>query len=272
VTSLLVGLNRGPVAGWSSPIVLGAFALSPLLLWAFVRWEQRTPSPLVRIDYFRRRNVAAPVATQFATNFAYMGGFILTPFLLSEVFGYGETHIGLLSIARPALFAISGPMCAVVARRVGERHAAMFGAAGLVASMIILGSLGGGSSDLLVVFALGLSGIGMGISSPAMNATVANAVDPEDLGVASAASQLMAQIGTVAGIQIMQTVQVAREGADGLVGSYHVAYLVGAVVAGLGIVTSSFVRRSEAPAAEAELDDEAPDELPALVGAASGVR
>jgi hypothetical protein len=44
--------------------------------------------------------------------------------------------------------------------------------------MVILASLGGSSSDLLVVLALGLSGIGMGISTPAMNATVANAVDP----------------------------------------------------------------------------------------------
>ena len=267
VTSLLLGLNRGPVLGWASPVVLGAFALCPVLLWAFVRREQRTDSPLVRIDYFRRRNVAAPVATQFATNFAYMGGFILTPFLLSEVFGYGETRIGLLSIARPALFAISGPMSAVVTRRVGERRAAMSGAAVIMASMVILASLGGSSSDLLVVLALGLSGIGMGISTPAMNATVANAVDPEDLGVASAASQLMAQIGTVAGIQIMQTVQVAREGADGLAASYHEAYLVGAVVAGLGILTSSFVRRSHEPSVDAGYEREVAGELPQLVGA-----
>ena len=270
VTSLLLGLNRGPVLGWSSPVVIGAFVLCPVLLWSFVRREERTDSPLVRIDYFRRRNVAAPVATQFGTNFAYMGGFILTPFLLSEVFGYGETRIGLLSIARPALFAISGPMSAVVTRRVGERTAAMGGSAVIVASMVILGSLGGSSSDLLVVLALGLSGIGMGITTPAMNATVANAVDPDDLGVASAASQLMAQIGTVAGIQIMQTVQVAREGADGLVASYHVAYLVGAVVAGLAIVTSSFVRRSAAPVDdEGYTPNEVARDVPALVGAAA---
>jgi EmrB/QacA subfamily drug resistance transporter len=267
VTSLLLGLNRGPVLGWTSPVVVGAFALCPVLLWAFVRREQRTDSPLIRIDYFRRRNVAAPVATQFTTNFAYMGGFILTPFLLAEVFGYGETRIGLLSIARPALFAISGPLCAVVTRRVGERQAAMSGAAALVVSMLILASLGGSSSDLLVVLALGLSGIGMGISTPAMNATVANAVEPEDLGVASAASQLMAQIGTVAGIQIMQTVQVAREAADGLAASYHEAYLVGAAVAVLGLLTSSFVRRSEAPRDDAVEDEERSREVPALVGA-----
>jgi EmrB/QacA subfamily drug resistance transporter len=267
VTSLLLGLNRGPVLGWADPVVVGAFALCPVLLWAFVGRERRTDAPLVRIEYFRRRNVAAPVATQFATNFAYMGGFILTPFLLSEVFGYGETRIGLLSIARPALFAISGPLCAVLTRRVGERRSAMLGAGALAISMVILASLGGSSSDLLVVLALGLSGIGMGISVPAMNATVANAVDREDLGVASAASQLMAQVGTVAGIQIMQTVQVAREAADGLATSYHIAYLVGAGMAGVAILTSSFVRRSESRP-DPGIGEEPAGSMPALVGAA----
>jgi MFS family permease len=273
VTSLLLALNRGPALGWTSPVVLGAFALSPVLLWAFVRHEQRVDDPLVKLAYFRRRNVAAPVATQFATNFAYMGGFILTPFLLSEVFGYGETRIGLLSIARPASFAIAGPLCALVARRIGERSTGMAGAFGLVASLVALAGLNGGSADAVIVGSLALSGIGMGLTTPAMNATVANAVDRADLGVASAASQLMAQIGTVAGIQLMQTVQVSRQAADGLVGSYRAAYLLGALVAAAGVVAAAFVRRSQPRVDEAVddevLEDRAGDAMPALAGAST---
>jgi len=43
----------------------------------------------------------------------------------------------------------------------------------------------------------------------------------------------------------------------------------GAVVAGLGILTSSFVRRSEAPPDEAAYEDVPAARVPALVGAAS---
>jgi EmrB/QacA subfamily drug resistance transporter len=244
VTGLLLALNRGPVLGWSSPLVVGAFVLSPLLLWAFLRHEHRTEHPLIRPEYFRRRNVAAPAATQFFTNFAYMGGFILTPFFLSEVFGYGATRIGLLSIARPLSFSLSAPLGGWVAVRVGERKAGVAGAAAVAASMVCLGTLDVGSSDLLVVFALALSGVGLGASSPSMAATVANAVEPDDLGVAGAAQQLLAQVGVVAGIQLMQTVQVAREPVDGLVGSYHAAYLLGAVVCLGGVIAAAYVRRS----------------------------
>jgi hypothetical protein len=56
---------------------------------------------------------------------------------------------------------------------------------------------------------------------------------------------MMAQVGVVAGIQILQTVQVAREPSAGGIGSYHTAYLVGAFAAGLGVVAAFFVRNSK---------------------------
>ena len=243
VTTVLFALNRGPVFGWTSPIVLGGFVLAPLLLVAFVVWERRIDAPLLRLDYFRRRNVAAPIAAQFFTNFAYMGGFIMTPFLLDEVFGYGETRVGLLSISRPLSFAVVAPLAGYAALRVGERTTGVFGASAVALSMVALAQLDRSSSDLLVIGALALSGVGLGASSPSMAATIANAVDERDLGIAGAAQQMMTQIGVVAGIQLMQTLQLARA-EDGLVESFQSAYWLGAAVCVLGVVSAAFVHRS----------------------------
>jgi EmrB/QacA subfamily drug resistance transporter len=244
VTSLLFALNRGTVLGWDHAAVVGGFVTSPVMLVLFAAWERRAPSPLLRLSYLKRRNVAAPIATQFFTNFAYMGGFIITPFLLDDVFGYGETRIGLLSIARPLTFSIVAPLAGYAAIRVGERATGVFGAAGVAVSMLLLAQVGRSSSDLLVVAGLALSGMGLGSSSPSMAATIANAVEERDLGIAGAAQQMMTQIGVVAGIQLMQTVQAAGERSAGLVGSYQRAYLLGAVVCALGVVSAAFVRRS----------------------------
>jgi EmrB/QacA subfamily drug resistance transporter len=244
VTSVLFALNRGPILGWDHAVVVGGFVASPILFVAFVSWERRAPSPLLRLDYFRRRNVAAPIATQFFTNFAYMGGFIITPFLLDDVFHYKPSHIGLLSISRPLTFAVVAPLAGYAAIRVGERAAGVFGAVIVTMSMVLLAQVDRSSSDLIVIGGLALSGMGLGASSPSMAATIANAVEEVDLGIAGAAQQMMTQIGVVAGIQLMQTVQIAGVDGVGLVGSYHRAYLLGATVCALGVVTASFVRRS----------------------------
>lgn len=248
VTSLLLGLNQGPARGWSSPVVVGAFVACVVLLVAFVAWERRTPHPLIPLSYFRRRNVAFPIGVQLFLNFAYMGGFIITPLLLQNVFGYGESKAGLLSIARPLAFSISGPIAGYMAVRVGERRSAMVGGIAVVVSMVGLSAVGQGD-DALIVGSLALSGIGLGASMPAMAATIANAVDPSDLGVVGAAQQMMTEVGLTAGIQIMQTVQVSRAPVVGELASYGDAYLVGALAGVLGTLCAAFVRSSGSGAA-----------------------
>ena len=257
-TAFLLAVNRGPVLGWTSPVVLGAFALTPVVLWLFVRVEARAVAPLLPLEYLRRRNFSIPILTQVFTNFAYMGGFIITPLLLQDVFGYGEAKTGSLLIARPLAFAIAGPVMGYLAARTGERFAAVGGAAAVFASMIGMASLGADSGDVAVLGFLALSGIGLGMSAPALVAAIANAVHDDDLGVVGATQQMMTQFGVVVGIQVMQSTQAARAGAVGAEAAYGEAYLVGAAAALVGLVFAFFVR-SSVSRGRSESPVEAPD-------------
>lgn len=245
VTALLVALNRGPVLGWSSPVVVVAFVLTPALLAAFVVVERRTATPLIPLDYLRRPNFIFPIGVQFFANFTYMGSFILTPLYLDEAFGYGETKIGLLSIARPLMFSLTAPVAGLLTVRLGERFAAIAGCSTVVASMLVWWTVEPGAADLHVMGALALAGVGLGVAAPAMAAAIANSVDEGSLGIAGAAQQLMTQVGIVAGIQLAATYQQTREEAAGLAASYREAYLLLGAVCVLGVIAGAFVRRSD---------------------------
>jgi EmrB/QacA subfamily drug resistance transporter len=244
VTSALLALNRGPENGWASPVVVGGFVLSVLLLVAFVAVERRVTDPLIPLRYLSKRNFSLPLVMEFLLNFAYMGGFILTPLLLQNVLGYSETRTGLLSIARPLTFAVSGPLAGFLAVKVGERTSTLVGASALTMSMVALAQVGIGTSDLVVIGALALSGVGLGASMPSLSAAIANSVDERDLGVVGASQQMVGQLGVVAGIQILQTVQLAREDVVGVEASYGDAYMVGAAVAAVAFCCALFLRRS----------------------------
>jgi MFS family permease len=90
----------------------------------------------------------------------------------------------------------------------------------------------------LVEIALVLSGFGMGVASPSISASIANVVDQDALGTASAMQQLVVQIATVAGIQVFQTVQESTvgEGRGQLLGSFHIAFIAGGCVSLIGVV------------------------------------
>lgn len=241
-TGLLFGLNRGAEWGWSSPGVIGAFLLAPVALAAFVVIERRSKTPLIPIDWFGRRNFSLPIAVQFFTNLAYMGSFILTPLFLEQAFGYHEGRAGLLTIARPLAFSITSPVAGYLAVRVGERTAGVVGSLAVVASMAYWTSVTPHSGDWAVVLALGLAGIGLGVSSPSMAASMANAVPDESLGVAGAAQQMVAQVGVVVGIQLAETFEASRRASAGLVPSFQQAYLLLGLISLGGVACALFVR------------------------------
>lgn len=243
VTSVLFACNRGPEWGWTSPAVLGSFLLAPIALALFARIESTAPSPLMPLVYLRRRNFSLPIAAQLFSNFAYMGGFILAPSLLSQVYGYGESKIGFLVLARPLAFSLVAPIAGYAAVRIGERVSAVAGTSLVMGSMLVFASLAESSPAMVVLLALVLSGAGLGMAQPSISASIANSVDEADLGVASAAQQLITQVGVVAGIQFMKTIQISDR-AGGL-GSFRTAYLVGGGVSVFGVIAAAFVRSTD---------------------------
>ncbi len=244
VGSLLFALNRAPLLGWTSDIVLGSFALSLVAAAVLLVVERRAADPLVPLHYLARASFSFPIASQMLSNFAYIGGFFLAPLMLEQVYGRGESAAGLLVIPRPLSFALIAPLAGYVAVRVGERTAAVVGSTAVVASMAFFAATTQSGGILLVEVGLLLSGIGMGIATPSVAASVANVVDQDALGTASATQQLMVQIATVAGIQVVQTVQESAAGQSGtsLLASFHTAFLVGGAVAVAGVLCALRVR------------------------------
>jgi MFS family permease len=171
-----------------------------------------------------------------------MGSFFLTPLFLVQAFHYGETKAGLLTIGRPAAFAITAPIAGYVAVKVGERTAALAGTVFVIASMLVWTRVSPGASNVHVLAALALAGVGLGVSSPSLAASIANAVEDASLGIAGAAQQLIAQVGQVMGIQIAQTIQQSRAHAAGLAHSFQQAYLALGIVCAAGLACAFFVR------------------------------
>ncbi len=242
VTTGLLALNLAPSDGFSAPTVLALFASCLVLGVAFVLHERRAPHPLIPLRYFRMRNFVFPLGARTFVNFSYMGGFFLFPILMERVYGYSETEAGLVSTARPLLFSVVAPIAGYAAVKVGERFSTVAGAVALTASMVVFTRLGAQPSLFVILIALALSGVGNGLSTPATAASASNEVAADELGVMSAAQQLVTQIGIVAGIQVMVTVQASGHGGVGSLASFHRAYAVGAVGAVLAGIFGFFMR------------------------------
>ncbi len=110
--------------------------------------------------------------------------------------------------------------------------------------MVVFTRLGADPSLVVIIVALALSGVGNGLSTPSATSSASNELDADELGVMSAAQQLIAQIGIVAGIQVMVTVQASAGGGAGSLSDFHRAFAVGAVVAALSGICGLCIRNT----------------------------
>jgi MFS family permease len=251
VTSAMLVLSIGPIVGWTSPAVITCGVVAATLVVVFVRQQMTFATPLVPTTYWRRRNFMFPMGTKAFSSFAYFGGFFLFPLLMEQVYGYSVSQVGFISVARPLVFAISAPIAGYMTVRTGERNATLFGAGSILVSMILFATLSASAGLLIILVALALSGLGMGVSMPATSAVMSNELAESEYGVMSAAQLLASQVGEVAGIQAVLTIQesIARRSGLGdvhhspaLLHSFSVPFWVGAGAAAVAVVCGLFIR------------------------------
>ena len=222
----LGALQFGGELGWTNPLLLVPLAIAVVAFAAFVRVERRVAAPLIPLTLVRQRNYGASVTSQWFTNFAYMGGYIVTPVLVQEMFGFSVGQASFAMVIRPLMFSIAAPIAGYVAVRVGERRCALFGTALLVVGMGTFFAASVYEMVALVFVGLAVGGVAHGTASPCLVTVAANDVAHEDLGVGNGAQEMMAQIGTVAGIQAMSAISVSHSS-----NGFATAYALGVVAA-----------------------------------------
>ena len=240
--SFLYGLNQTAASDWTSPAVYVPLALTPILGFAFIRVERGHPDPLIHLAYFKRRNVAIPMALVLLSHIPYMGTFFLSPFLLHSVLNYDNARTSLALSPRPLSNSLASLAAGYVAVKLGERFTAVTGMAALAGGLYVLAEVGPRSSFGQVVLALVLTGAGMGLSFPGLVSSVANSVSERDFGAISAAQEMLMMVGMTLGMQGMQTLHSVRARSIGEIAAYHDTFVVGAALAAVATVLAFGVR------------------------------
>ncbi|MFP6656465.1 MAG: MFS transporter [Myxococcota bacterium] len=238
--TLTFAINRVPIWGLLDSRVLLALAATPLLLMLFARIERRSPNPLIPLEFMARRNFVFPLLIGFCLQFAYMGGFIISPLIMLGVFGLGQAATSMWTIARPISFSISSPIGGQLGSRYGERSMVITGSCLIFTAMIALTAGAETTSMPLILAGLIFAGMGMGFAQPSLSTIVASAVSEEDHGVAISTMSTTSGIGAVAGISILTALCADSETTIG----FRNGYALGAAVAAVGVLASLRLRSS----------------------------
>jgi EmrB/QacA subfamily drug resistance transporter len=198
IAAFLSAISFGNSAGWSSPIILGLFATSAVLGWAFIRRQRHTASPMVDLSLFKRVPFAAGIASGLLSYLVLFGTLFMVPFYLERALHLSPGRAGLLLGVMPIALGITAPFAGRLAERVGARPLTVAGmaiAAGAMGTLILAHDSTAG-----IVVELIILGIGLGMFTPPNNAAIMGSVPRAQSGVASGLLNMTRGLGTAMGL------------------------------------------------------------------------
>ena len=256
LVSFLLALSEGGSWGWSSPAVLGLFALSVVSLVGWIVLELHVDEPLVDIRVLAERPVLLTNVTALISGFAMFGAYVLVPRfaeapaglppdVAAQVdygFGATATMTGMYLLPGSLLMLVAGPFAGLLGRRVGSKWPLAIGMALIAASATMLATLHDEPWQIVVSMA-GLS-VGVGFAFAAMPALITEAVEPTETGIATGLNTVMRTVGAVIGGQVGAAILTA-ETLDGTnvpaESAYVSAFVLSAIAAAVAAVIAVFV-------------------------------
>ena len=212
MAGLLTALVEGGRAGRFGPGHYLLTAVSIGLLVEFVRWERRTPAPLLPLHLFANRMFRAAAVSGFLTGMAMFGTISFIPLFVQGVLGGSATEAG--SALTP--FVLGWVTFSVVSARlllrIGYRWPVVSGMVCLAVAFLLMSHMGLGTSRAVTARNMLLAGMGMGLIMVPLLLAVQNAVPRSDLGAATSATTFFRSIGGAVGVAVMGAVLSAELG------------------------------------------------------------
>jgi EmrB/QacA subfamily drug resistance transporter len=211
--SLVWGLVRSGSLGWGSSEVLATLAAGVALLAGFVRWEARTPSPMVPPHLFAGRTFAAGTAAMFLmTGSIFGGGFLIIQYV-QLARGYSPVMTGVRLLPWLIMPMLVSPIAGAMSDRIGQRRLIVSGLALQAAGFgWVALRMGAGLSYAELALALLLAGAGIGMALPAAPTAVLSAVERGELGTASGVATTIQRFGAVLATALATAVLSAAGG------------------------------------------------------------
>jgi EmrB/QacA subfamily drug resistance transporter len=201
--TLVYGIIEAPSRGWASPMILGCFTAAVLLGTAFVKWELRTPEPMLNLSFLRNPRFAMGSLAISLASFSLFGAIFAMTQFLQDAHGYSALEAGAAMVPLAAGLVIGAVSSIKLVGRFGTTKIVMAGLLGLGA---VLASALTWTYDMSY-WPLGLwfffAALSMGWVMGPSTASVMGSVPAEKAGVASAMNDVTRQVGGSLGTAIV---------------------------------------------------------------------
>jgi EmrB/QacA subfamily drug resistance transporter len=198
---------------WGSPEVIACFLVGFLAVVAFAFIERRAQEPLIPLRLFRGSIFTTTSLMAFLVGMAMFGALVYLPLFFQVVHEVTPTRSGLWLLPLMAGLLAASIVSGRAISKLGRYRAfPIAGAVLIAAGMWLLSRIGVPTAYVFIAGGMAVLGVGLGLVMPVLVLAVQNAVDPRDMGTATAASTFFRSVGGVFGVAIFGSIFANRLG------------------------------------------------------------
>ena len=211
VIALLLTEWGGHQYAWGSPMIIGMGIVSAALITLFVWRQLRVPEPLVPMSLFRNKVFGISSLIGFIVGLALFGAIIYLPLYLQVVQGSSPTQAGLQMIPMMAgVLAFSIISGRIISRTGRFKVFPIIGMILATVGMYLLSRIQVDTPYWQIALAMLILGAGLGNVMQVLIIAVQNAVNPNEIGVATSGSTFFRSIGGTFGTAIFGAIMTSQ--------------------------------------------------------------
>jgi EmrB/QacA subfamily drug resistance transporter len=233
LASLTFGIIEGPAAGWSSPLIIGCFALAAAALAGLLWWEPRREEPLIELRFFRSAPFSGATLVAICA-FASLGGFLfLNTLYLQEVRGLSALQSGLYTLPMAVMTIVASPLSGRLVGGRGTRLPLHIAGTAMALGVLPLTWAGADTPAWQLFAGYLLFGFGFGMVNTPITNTAVSGMPQARAGVAAAIASTSRQVGTALGVAVIGAVIASGSGPDSPAG-WWIMFALGLAVLVVG--------------------------------------
>ncbi|MFI2236970.1 MFS transporter [Streptomyces chrestomyceticus] len=211
-SGLVLGLEwGGNEYAWGSPVIIGLFVGSVVLLAAFVFVELRAKEPMLPMHLFRNPVFTVCSVLSFIVGFAMLGAMTYLPTYLQFVDGVSATMSGVRTLPMVAGLLGTSMLSGVVVSRTGRYRVFPIAGTGVMAlGLYLMSTMGADTGAWLESLYMFVLGLGIGLAMQVLTIAVQNTVDYHELGSATSGVTFFRTLGSSFGTAVFGTLYSNR--------------------------------------------------------------
>jgi EmrB/QacA subfamily drug resistance transporter len=250
--ALTYALIEGNARGWTSPLIVAAFAVAAVAAAVFGVVETRTENPMVDLRMFGRREFSGGTGTMMIWAFGILGIYFFTSLYLQQTLGFSPTKAGLAFVPMALCVALFASLAPRVEARAGGHRTVAFGMLLMVIGLLLFARLGQGAGFAGLLPGFMLFGAGAGLMNVPLTNAVMESIPQARAGVASALLNASREVAGLLGITVIGAVLRSRQAAALRAGAspvhafldgYHTGLLVTIALLAAGVAVSYLTLR-----------------------------